>query len=223
MTLTKRPFLTLLAVGLAPLMPPVASATVFTMNTQAQTVTLLESGSPPFDATDVVTAGSGGPQIQGNTAPDPVGEILFQGESVNLHDLTIVYTIAGGGGPYTGSAPQCQGTPGCSYWDLAASDARFQFSNLNFGAPDAALQNVTLAASNVFGATVSDITANSFVLNFGDAGILNQSGGVADTGTLTMTLDVAQVPLPATLPLLLSAALGLGLLRRRRSCADASF
>jgi len=222
----KRPFQLLLALTLMLSLAPVALATTYSLNGQGVTVAYMETlPSPPaspgttVSATDTaVIAGPGGPQIVGNT-PDAVGSNLFSTEWIDLHDLTITYRIAGGGGTYTGTEAQCQGSPGCTYWDSAASDARFEFSNLGFGAAGGALQNVMLSGSNVFGASVSDITPDSFLLTFGSAGILNQNGA-PDLGTLTMTLDVAQVPLPGSGMLLLTACSGLAFIARRRACND---
>lgn len=183
---------------------------------QNVTITLQETGFS--DAIDFVAVGAGN-EIVGNTGSD-IGAILFSNEFVDLSGLQVVYRIQGGGDSYTGPAPECAGAPGCSHWGSDASDARFLFSGLSFGTPGTVLNNVTLLATNVFGATVTDITASSFVLNFGAAGILNGAGGVPDLGTLTMNLEVAVVPLPATLPLFLAASFALGFLRRKISCND---
>src|SRR5580698_2283666 len=148
------------------------------LNGEPLTVTLQETGFP--DSSQTITAGPGGPQILGNAldpVADPVGYYLFASESVDAQALQIVYTIEGGGtGIYAGGAPACSGSPGCSLWGDAPNapdDARFLFSNLNFGSPGIVLENVSLTPNNVFGAYVADVTANSFEVVFGSAGILN--------------------------------------------------
>lgn len=191
----------------------------FSLDGQNATVTLQETGFD--DVSEVVSVGAGN-EIVGNTGSE-IGAILFSDEYVDLSGLQIVYRIQGGGGSYGGAAPECSGSPGCSLWGQDPDDARFLFSNLNFGVPGAFLNNVTLLSSSVFGATISDITADSFVLNFGSAGILNGTGGSPALGTLTMNLNVQAVPLPGTLPLLLTASIGfLGISRRRKANKDAT-
>ena len=95
-----------------------AHAGTASLNGEPLTVTLLETGAVPPSVADTITAGPGGPQIVGNTT-DPIGSILFTNESVNVHDLQIVYNIQGGGGTYTGPATECVGLPGCTLWSLA--------------------------------------------------------------------------------------------------------
>jgi hypothetical protein len=185
-----------------------AHAATASLNGQPLTVTLLEAGSLP--AVDIITAGPGGPQIVGNAPPsDQIGNILFSAESVNAHDLQIVYTIEGGGGAYTGTAPQCGGSPGCSLWGPTADDARFLFSGLNFGSTGVILESVSLTTNNVFGVQVANVTAASFEVIFGSAGILNGTGGIPALGTITLDLQtgVAAVPLPSSVVMLLGGLL----------------
>jgi len=194
-----------------------AHAGTVSLDGQPVTVTLLESGFP--DAVDTVTAGPGGPQILGNTASDPIGSILFSNESVDLQNLQIVYRIQGGGGAYGGTAPQCSGSPGCSLWSATPDDARFLFSGLSFGVPGEILGGVNLTTSNVFGVQVADITPTSFEVIFGSAGVLNGTGGNPALGTITLNLvtEMAPVPLPPSVAMLLGglALLALGKLRQR--------
>lgn len=197
---------------------PLAHATLASLNGQSVTVTLQESGFS--DAVDTVTAGPGGPQIVGNTGSDPIGSILFSAESVNLQDLQIVYHIEGGGGTYTGSASQCSGSPGCSLWSASPDDARFLFSGLSFGSPGTVLQNVVLSTTNVFGAQVADITANSFEVRFGLAGVLNGVGGNPALGTITLDLQTTVVPLPSSVLMMLGGLLLVSLFRRYRRIAS---
>jgi len=179
-----------------------AHAGTASLNGQPLTVTLLESGFLP--AVDIITAGPGGPQIVGNTASDPIGSILFSAESVNVQNLQIVYSIEGGGAAYTGSAPQCSGSPGCSLWSTTADDARFLFSDLYFGSAGVILKSVSLTTNNVFGVQVADVTAASFEVIFGSAGVLSGTGGIPGLGTITLDLqtEVAPVPLPSSLVML---------------------
>lgn len=183
------------------------------LNGQDVTVTLQETGYS--DVADTIMAGPGGPQIVGNTM-DPIGSILFSHESVNVQDLQIVYNIQGGGGTYAGSAPECAGSPGCSLWSAAPDDARFLFSGLNFGTPNTVLASVSLTPTNVYGAQIEDVTATSFEVVFGSAGVLNGTGPNPALGTLTMNLqtEVSAVPEPASVALLLG---GMLLLAWRRS------
>jgi hypothetical protein len=183
-----------------------AHAGTASLNGQPLTVTLLETGFP--DAVDTITAGSGGPQIVGNTASDPIGSILFSAESVNVQNLQVVYTIEGGGGAYTGSAPECSGSPGCSLWGASADDARFLFSDLNFGSAGVILKSVSLTQNNVFGVVADVTSANSFEMIFGSAGVLNPVSGLA-LGTITVDLqtEVAPVPLPSSVVMLLGGLL----------------
>ena len=199
----------------------VAPAGAASLNGQAVTVTLQESGFP--DVVDTVTAGPGGPQIVGNTPSDPIGSLLFSAESVNLQNLQIVYNIEGGGGVYTGTAPQCSGSPGCSLWSQAPDDARFLFSGLSFGSPSVILSAVSLTTSNVFGVQVADVTANSFEVIFGSAGVLNGTGGIPALGTITLDLQttVAPVPLPPSYLMLLGGLVLLVARRRYRGDAHA--
>jgi len=205
--------LILIAFGLAAATS--AQADPGTLNGEPVTVTLLETGFDPVSQT--FTAGPGGTQILGNAldpVADPVGYDLFASESVDAQALQIVYTIEGGGtGVYAGGAPACSGSPGCSLWGdapYAPDDARFLFSNLNFGSPGIILENVSLTPNNVFGASVADVTANSFELIFGSAGILNsEMQGQVALGTLTLDLqtEIAPVPLPSSLVMLLGGLL----------------
>jgi PEP-CTERM motif len=175
------------------------------LNGQTVTVSLLESGYSP--AVDVVTAGPGGPQIVGNNFSDPIGSILFADESVNLQDLQIVYNMEGGGSPYTGGASQCSGALGCSLWGSIPDDARFQFSGLSFGSPGVILQSVSLTTNDVYGVQVADVTATSFEVIFGSAGVLNGINGVPALGTITLDLVTAAVPEPSTYVLMLAGLL----------------
>jgi hypothetical protein len=191
-----------------------------TLNGQSVTVTLTE---PPFpDAVETITAGPGGPQIIGNSS-DPVGSILFSAESINVHDLQIVYNIEGGGGVYTGSAPQC--AAGCSLWSPTADQAGLIFSDLSFGA-GLILSGVSLSTSNVFGVQIEDITANSFEVVFGSAGVLNGKNGIPALGTITMDLqtEAAPVPLPPSFSMLLGGlallVLARGTLRRQAGAVE---
>ncbi|HEY0801331.1 MAG TPA: hypothetical protein VGD54_10845 [Steroidobacteraceae bacterium] len=192
-----------------------AHAATITLDGQSVTVTLQESGFT--DASDTVLAGLGGPQIIGNTPADPIGSILFSHESVNLQNLQIVYNIQGGGGVYAGSAAQCSGSPGCSLWSASADDARFLFSGLSFGSPGRILSGVNLTTASVFGVQIADVTANSFEVIFGSAGVLNGTGGVPALGTITMDLQTAPapVPLPPSFGLLAAGLVVLMLARRR--------
>jgi hypothetical protein len=193
----------------------VQAATV-SLNGQMLTVTLQESGFS--DAVDTITAGPGGPQIVGNTSSDPIGNILLSAESVNVQNLQIIYNIQGGGGSYTGNAPQCSGAPGCSLWSPSADDARFLFSDLNFGSSGTILKGVTLTTINVFGVQVADITANSFEVIFGSAGVLNGTGGIPALGKITLDLQtgVAPVPLPPSFAMFAGGLLIVFLNGRRR-------
>jgi hypothetical protein len=182
-----------------------AHAGTASLNGQPLTVTLQESGFP--DAVDTITAGPGGPQIVGNTASDPIGSILFSAESVNVQNLQIVYNIEGGGGAYTGTAPQCGGSPGCSLWGASADDARFLFSDLNFGSAGVILKSVSLTPNNVFGVQVADVTPDSFEMIFGSAGVLNGTGGIPALGTITVDLQTQVVPLPSSVVMLLGGLL----------------
>jgi hypothetical protein len=203
----------ILAILLLGGMPIVGAAA--TLDGHSLTVSLLET---PYDpATETVTVGAGA-EISGNTGTN-VGSLLFSAESVDASGLKIVYTIEGGGGAYTGGAAGCALPASCSLWSAGPDDARFLFSGLNFGTPGTSLVGVNLTAAKVFGASISDVTADSFVLNFGSAGIIN---GVPPLGTLTMDLQVqtiTAVPLPAGLPLLLAGCTALGGFLRRRKHA----
>jgi hypothetical protein len=191
-----------------------AYADTISLNGQQVTVSLQESGFP--DATDTVTAGPGGPQIVGNTPSDPIGSILFSHESVDIQNLRVVYNIEGGGGAYTGGAPQCSGSPGCSLWSANPDDARFLFSNLNFGSSGAVLKDVSLSTTNVFGAQVADVTAHSFEIIFGSAGILNGTAGNPALGQITLDLQTTPVPLPPSYAAFLGGAVLLWVLSRPR-------
>jgi len=186
------------------------------LNGQPLTVTLLESLFLP--AVDIITAGPGGPQIVGNTPSDQIGSILFSAESVNAQNLQIVYTIEGGGAAYTGSAPQCGVSPGCSLWGSSADDARFLFSGLNFGSTGVILESVSLTTNNVFGVQVADVTPTSFEVIFGSAGVLNGTGGIPALGTITLDLqtEVAPVPLPSSLVMLSGGLLLIAFVNGRR-------
>jgi hypothetical protein len=196
----------------------VAHASVASLNGQSVTVALQESGFPDVVDSSVI-AGPGGPQIVGNTS-DPIGSILFSAESVNLHDLQIVYHIEGSGGAYTGTASQCSGSPGCSLWSASPDDARFLFSGLSFGSPATVLDNVVLSPTNVFGAQVADITTNSFEVIFGSAGVLNGVGGNPALGTITLDLRTTVVPLPSSLVMMLGGLLLLSPFLRHRRIAS---
>jgi hypothetical protein len=182
-----------------------AHAGTANLNGQPLTVSLLESGQPPF--VDTITAGLSGPQIVGNTPSDPVGSQLFTNESVNVQDLQIVYTIQGGGGAYTGSEPGCIGSPGCRLWGASADDARFVFSDLNFGSPGIILKSVSLTQNNVFGVVADVTSANSFEMIFGSAGILAVPGLELGTITVDLQTEVAPVPLPSSVVMLLGGLL----------------
>jgi len=182
---------------------PLAMAGTPTLNGDPVTVSFLETTYPPV--TDTVTANPGGAQIVGNPMPtDPqtnIGEQILQtGENVTLQNLQIVFNLNGNGGSYTGSDPGCAGSPGCYLWGGTADDSRFQFSNLSFGTPNTILQNVSVTPQNVFGVQLLDVTATSFVIEFGSAGILRLTNGDPGTGTITMDLqtEVLAVPEPAT-------------------------
>jgi len=182
-----------------------AHAGTASLNGQPLTVTLLESGFLP--AVDIITAGPGGPQIVGNTTSDPIGSILFSAESVNVQNLQIVYNIEGGGGAYTGTAPQCGGSPGCSLWSAAPDDARFLFSDLNFGSTGVILKSVSLTTNHVFGVQWANVTADSFEVIFGSAGVLNSSVPGLALGTITVDLQTQVVPLPSSVVMLLGGLL----------------
>jgi hypothetical protein len=187
-----------------------AHAGTASLNGQPLTVTLLETGAVPPVSVDIITAGPGGPQIVGNTPSDPIGSILFSAESVNAQNLQIVYNIEGGGGAYTGTAPGCTGSSlGCSLWGSTADDARFLFSGLNFGSTGVILESVSLTTNNVFDVQVANVTADSFEVIFGSAGILNGTGGIPALGTITLDLQtgVAAVPLPSSVVMLLGGLL----------------
>jgi hypothetical protein len=208
------PVWTLIASSLAA--GTLAHAAPVSLNGEPVTVTLQESGFS--DVTDTVTAGPGAPQIIGNT-PDPIGSILFSNESVDIQNLQIVYNIEGGGGAYTGSAPQCSGSPGCTLWSSTADDARFLFSNLNFGSPGVTLKGVSLTTNDVFGVQLADITANSFEVIFGSAGVLNGAAGHPALGQITLDLQTqapAPVPLPPSYAVLLGGLVMLVVLGRRK-------
>jgi hypothetical protein len=184
-----------------------AHAGTASLNGQPLTVTLLEGVYPP--AIDTITAGPGGPQIVGNApSSDQVGYILLSHESVNVQNLQVVYNIEGGGAAYTGSAPECSGSPGCTLWSTyGPDDARFLFSNLNFGSAGIILKSVSLTTNNVFDVQYANVTADSFELIFGSAGILSPPG--LDLGTITVDLqtEVAPVPLPSSVVMLLGGLL----------------
>jgi len=184
-----------------------AHAGTASLNGQPLTVTLLETGAVPPSLVDTITAGPGGPQIVGNTPTDPIGNILFSAESVNVQNLQVVYNIEGGGGAYTGTAPQCGGLPGCTLWSAAPDDARFVFSDLNFGSTGVILESVSLTTHNVFG-VVADVTgANSFEMIFGSAGVLNAPVSGLALGTITVDLQTQVVPLPSSVVMLLGGLL----------------
>jgi hypothetical protein len=184
-----------------------AHAGTASLNGQPLTVTLLEGVYLP--AIDIITAGPGGPQIVGNAPPsDQVGYLLFSNESVNVHDLQVVYNIEGGGAAYTGTAPQCGGLPGCSLWSTTGpDDARFVFSDLNFGSTGVILKSVSLTTHNVFGVTADVIGVNSFEMIFGSAGVLNAPGSGLALGTITVDLQTQVVPLPSSVVMLLGGLL----------------
>jgi PEP-CTERM motif-containing protein len=196
-------------VGAVILMASIAAANAQSLNGQNVTVTLSETGYS--DVSDTVTAGPGGPQIVGNTNTTNLGsQVLQSGESVDLQNLDITAVVKGDGGPYLGSDPGCSG--GCSVWDVVSSDATYQFSGLNFGSPGTILTGVVLSTSNIFGAYITDVTANSFDVVFGAAGIPNGSGGNQAFGTLNMALEtstavVPPVPEPSTYVLMLAGLL----------------
>jgi hypothetical protein len=183
-----------------------AHAGTASLNGEPLTVTLLETGAVPPSVADTITAGPGGPQIKGNTA-DPIGSILFTNESVNVHDLQIVYNIQGGGGAYTGPAPECVGSPGCTLWSAAPDDARFVFSDLNFGSTGVILKSLSLTTHNVFGVTADVTGANSFEMIFGSAGVLNPVFSGFPLGTITVDLQTQVVPLPSSVVMLLGGLL----------------
>lgn len=197
-------------VGAVTLLASIAAANAQSLNGQTATVTLTETGYS--DVSDTVTAGPGGPQIVGNTSTTNLGsQVLQSGESVDLQNLDITAIVKGDGGPYLGpSVPGCSG--GCSVWDVVSSDATYVFSGLSFGSPGTVLTGVDLTTSNIFGAYVTDVTASSFEVVFGAAGIPNGSGGNQAFGTLNMALEtsttvIAPVPEPSTYALMLTGLL----------------
>jgi|SRR5271166_1182058 len=195
--------------GAVLLLASIGAADAQSLNGQNVTVTLTETGFS--DVSDTVTAGLGGPQIVGNTSTTNLGsQVLQSGESVDLQNLDITAVVKGDGGPYLGSDHGCIG--GCSVWDVVSSDATYVFSGLSFGSPGTVLTGVDLTTSNIFGASVTDITASSFEVVFGAAGIPNGSGGNQAFGILNMALEtsttvIAPVPEPSTYALMLTGLL----------------
>jgi hypothetical protein len=189
------------------LMASIAAADAQSLNGQNVTVTLIETLPPQPNVSDTVTAGPGGPQIVGLDSSNLGSQVLQSGESVNLHDLSIVAVVKGGGGPYLGGDLGCSG--GCSVWDLVSSNATYQFSGLSFGTPDTILTGVDIRPSNIFGVQLLDVTPTSFEVEFGAAGIPNGSGGNQAFGTITMDLQtgVSAVPEPSTYALMLAGLL----------------
>ena len=165
--------------------------------------------APTYVGSDISTATSitlaGGTEVQfvpalylGATPNDFVG-VVFPGDTVTLNPLTI--DLTGG-----------QTFPLTNF---------LSWGNYTFTASSLVVSNAGLGTLNLhFGGTFHDTSAN-FLDNVGEVRFgFTQTGGsagaISESGTFA-TPPIPGVPEPATMVLLGSALLGIGVMRRRRN------
>ena len=139
---------------------------------------------------------------------------LLAPTSIDILEESIAFTLRGGG-PGHSSGFQMTGAPADAKYRIAIFDTLANLFDLAAG------DTFTVALDNVVGVNLGAqlVLTDSFIdLFIGTLGI----GDALDIGTITLSVDRAvlnPVPIPATLPLMLSALGLIGFMARRRRAA----
>lgn len=143
-------------------------------------IRLREDEGGPLDVTDLVTIGAG-PEITPGDG-SAIGALLLPSESIDLGGAAIELVVEEGASDGSAGYPP---------------NARFEFGGLDFGDPDLGIVGVTLALDN----TTLDAADVSFtrdsVTVYVDALGIGEIPAAVDVGSVTLLLDIADVPEPA--------------------------
>ena len=172
----------------------------------------------PFDVTnlDVLVDASDGIVLErGDGSPIDAALGILQGTSIEFStsgQSTLTFNLRGDGPSHPGDPDD----PGAIYQMTGySSEAYFELSGFSksllelFDVADSSLVGIS-RENAIGGAVLIDFALNTITLNLGTLGILDQ--GASDIGSIT----VGVVPIPASLPLMLSALAFLGFLSRRK-------
>jgi hypothetical protein len=161
-------------------------------------IRLREDDGGPLDFTDLVAVGAG-PEITPGDGSS-IGALLLPSESVDLGGFAIALVVEEGASD--GSAGYPVG-------------ARFEFSALDFGAPHLGIVDVSLQLDNAtLDPAAVSFTRDSVTIYVDELGI-GEIPAAVDVGTVTLLLDVEDVPEPASLLASATAFAALASLRRR--------
>lgn len=125
--------------------------------------------------------------------------ILFEDEYIDIGSESIFIQLQGGGDPHSTADHSLLGF---------GSDANYNFTNLNWGSLPGRITGVEIILDNIIGVSLDSevsFTDNSVNLIVGTLGVGEISGTEIGSVTLNLTVDHSPVPLPASLPLFLSA------------------
>ena len=216
----------LLAIAIAALSLPVRASLV------GQTVdfTFLETGFSNVAVSNVAVTDPG-VELDGNDTPQNAirqAEIMSNSESIDLGALSIVFTIESLFEDPVNNSLETTGFEGDARYEISGFDQSL-LALFEIGAGDTfaiALDNisgVSLQSDTTAGSgLVVDTSTNVITLFMASIRIGNEIVGGPDIGTITLSVneaDIGVVPLPAALPLMLSALAIIGFVARRRQSA----